>query len=138
MIDLYISFDGKIPSTNKLYMYSPRNRSIILTNEARKFKTQTYQYLKDRYKSIDVADYKGKYLNLFIAIIMKSNWESRDLSNIIKAVEDTVFEFLGLNDNKVIEIASRKYYRPNSSKEYLNVKLTISDLNLSKYADDKS
>lgn len=49
------------------------------------------------------------YLEVSIAIVMKQSFNKRDLDNTLKHSLDAVFQYLNINDSRVVSIHCRKY-----------------------------
>ena len=117
----------RIPSVNSLYAYNPKTKAKYLTKEGSLYKERlkqqlqlktvnlSNQFIDDSIKLIEKnvvteKDFKNKSIayDLHIIFYLNSGLLSRDTSNLIKATEDAIFEYLSLNDNRVCHISSEK------------------------------
>jgi Holliday junction resolvase RusA-like endonuclease len=64
---------------------------------------------------------------------MKKSYGRRDLDNLNKLVQDGIFQFLGVNDSRVVSLNIEKYNRSGGSYEFIIVKLTPSKIDINKY-----
>lgn len=117
----------KIPSVNSLYSYNPKTKSKYLTKEGRLYKERLKQSLQ--YKTTNLSnqfindstslienglatekDFRNKMIayDLHVIFFLNSGILTRDTSNLIKATEDAIFEYLGINDSRVFHISSEK------------------------------
>lgn len=67
------------------------------------------------------------YFNMTVQYVINKSFGARDLSNMTKLQEDILFRHLELNDSRNIEIHTYKSYLPESSEEYIMVKLAKSN-----------
>lgn len=124
-IELTINVN-KIPSVNKLYGYNPISKRKFLLKEGKMFKNQMYREMYEKtidkkYKIDPKKNIKSKF-----TFYLKENFNRRDLSNMVKAAEDSVFEFFKLNDNRVIKSTIEKKMQCKEKKhETIEVKLTL-------------
>ena len=52
---------------------------------------------------------------------------------MIKATQDAIFKFLGVDDNRIYHGEQRKWDRSNGEKEFIRVKLESSELDITKF-----
>jgi len=55
--------------------------------------------------------------------VFKQSFLKRDLDNTLKCLIDGIFEYLGLNDSRVLDNRNKKLFCPQASVEYLKVRL---------------
>lgn len=124
----------EFPSTNRLYGINSRTKVVYTLPEVARFKCD----IKDQ---IIIADPK-KYCDWIVpnanyridfSFILKKNFWIRDIDNMIKVVQDAIFECLDVNDSRIIEHHNYKNIRDNSEYEYLIVRLSISDYDYTQF-----
>jgi hypothetical protein len=117
----------KIPSVNSLYAYNPRTKSKYLTKDGKLYKDRlkqqlqlqtvnlSNQFIDDSVNIIKDGvvterDFKKKMIayDLHVIFFLNSGILSRDTSNLIKATEDAIFEYLDMNDSRVFHISLEK------------------------------
>lgn len=98
------------PSINRLYIWSGRRR--ILSDAGRRFKAEFYQLLKAFDPPTYTAD-DGLCLRLwFFFPVVNAGWKTgkagkykrRDVSNLIKVVEDVVAAYLEIDDKQFLHL----------------------------------
>lgn len=137
----------KIPSVNSLYAYNPRTKSKYLTKEGKLYKERlkqqlqlqtinlSNQFIDDSVNLIkngivSEKDFKKKMIayDLHVIFFLNSGMLSRDTSNLIKATEDALFEYLDMNDSRVFHISSEKIlndvFEKKDDQEMITVILT--------------
>ena len=61
------------------------------------------------------------YLEVSVAIIMKQSFNKRDLDNTLKHSLDAIFQYLNINDSRIISINCRKYLNSGIPNEAMLV-----------------
>lgn len=133
-IKVLVEFEGKIPSVNSMYM-PKRGGGKYLAPEARLFKDTVKSQLarlvnKDEY---DFIKDPNATFSLSLEFIIKGGFTRRDSSNMIKATEDSVFEYLEMNDSRVVQSEQTKYNRQGGNKEFILIILKPSSIDVNKY-----
>jgi Holliday junction resolvase RusA-like endonuclease len=132
-MQILLEFNGiEIPSVNSIYL--PRKGGgKYLSPQASEFKNVLQRQLGvlspeviENLKSIPLY-------HLNIEYVMKKSYGRRDLDNLNKLVQDGIFQFLGVNDSRVVSLNIEKYNRSGGSYEFIIVKLTPSKIDINKY-----
>jgi Holliday junction resolvase RusA-like endonuclease len=115
------------PSVNQLYGINTRSKTVYLLSHVVKFQGE----IKDQIILTDpkshcpwINNNNVYYIN-FTFILNHSFW-SRDLDNMLKTVQDCVFNSLNVNDSRVIEHHNYKNFKPGDY-EYLIMKVGLSN-----------
>lgn len=126
----------EFPSTNRLYGINSKTKVIYTLPEVARFKSD----IKDQIILTDPKRHcwwitpNANYCVEFSFIIKKNFW-TRDIDNMIKVVQDAIFECLDVNDSRIIEHHNYKNIRNNSEFEYLIVRLSISNYDYTQFND---
>lgn len=67
--------------------------------------------------------------------VINQSMYRRDLDNCIKMFQDSLFEWLELNDSIIVELHAYKFFTPSSDMEYIIATLEPSELNISAYEE---
>lgn len=115
---LQICVPGLPPSVNKLYA-TVRGRRVK-SRESRLYQTQVAHIARQAamitYGTHDLSSLRGRPLR-FGMLVLRPSWRAKsgsklyvrpDLSNFIKACEDSVISALGLDDSAVVELIATK------------------------------
>jgi len=128
MKEIKLFIPGSPMSANKLYTRQRYNRrKVILTNEARSYKTGVWLYLEENYKK-EARELKNYFKTLptrlaEIEIFSSDNWftkeskpKKKDVQNQTKALVDTVFDFFGLDDSLIFDHRVKKVHTLKKDK----------------------
>jgi len=110
--------DATIPSVNSIYM--PRKGGG--------------RYMAPQDESIIEEMKKIPLYHLHIEYVLKQGSGRRDLDNMNKLVQDALFQYLGVNDARVVSLNIEKYAREGGSMEFILIKLTETEIDINKYA----
>jgi Holliday junction resolvase RusA-like endonuclease len=132
-MQILLEFNGiEIPSVNSIYL--PRKGGgKYLSPQASEFKNVLQRQLGVLNPEV-IENLKAIPLyHLHIEYVMKKSYGRRDLDNLNKLVQDGIFQFLGVNDSRVVSLNIEKYNRSGGSYEFIIVKLTPSKIDINKY-----
>jgi Holliday junction resolvase RusA-like endonuclease len=132
-MQILLEFNGiEIPSVNSIYL--PRKGGgKYLSPQASEFKNVLQRQLGVLSPEV-IENLKAIPLyHLHIEYVMKKSYGRRDLDNLNKLVQDGIFQFLGVNDSRVVSLNIEKYNRSGGSYEFIIVKLTPSKIDINKY-----
>jgi Holliday junction resolvase RusA-like endonuclease len=132
-MQILLEFNGiEIPSVNSIYL--PRKGGgKYLSRQASEFKNVLQRQLGVLNPEV-IENLKAIPLyHLHIEYVMKKSYGRRDLDNLNKLVQDGIFQFLGVNDSRVVSLNIEKYNRSGGSYEFIIVKLTPSKIDINKY-----
>lgn len=108
----------KLQSVNKMYV---RTKSgMTMSPEARSFKMEVMKQVRRQLPKRLPFD-RDDVLKLSLHFLLKERFFNRDTSNFIKLIEDTIFDELGINDARNIELDCRKSFIKGSKNEYIKV-----------------
>lgn len=114
----------KLPSVNKMYV---RTRTgMTLSNEVRSFKTNISKQTKSQLPK-RLPFERNDVFKISIQFILKDRFFMRDTDNMLKMLIDAIFEELGINDSRVVEIDAKKSFRKASRNEYIKVTIEKSE-----------
>lgn len=119
----------KFPSVNNLYetnRYGARFMRPEVSHMKWMIKEQIIKSDPKKYCDWISPDIPYKVTYNFI---LKSSLWKRDTDNMIKVMQDGIFESLNVNDARIVEIHGYKSYR-NSDHEYLIIRLGRSSYNV--------
>jgi Holliday junction resolvase RusA-like endonuclease len=114
-----VSYDH-IPSVNNAY--KAHGYKKYLTPEAAEFKTTIKNCLMNlqcNWSEIYPWMYWDHYLEVEVHALFNTNFEKRDIDNILKLSLDAFHEWLEIDDSYNLVVTARKFYVPSSPKEYL-------------------
>ena len=125
----------KLTSVNRLYV---RTRSgMTMSPEARDFKKEVTKQVRHQLpKNLPFGRYD--VIKLSLHFLLKERFFNRDTSNFIKLVEDTIFDELGVNDARNIELDCRKSILKNSKHEYIKVTIEKSNFDYDYFNRDEN
>lgn len=118
MFNAIIKYPNKIPSINNMYL-ARRGGGRYLNPDVSDFKSKVKidiikqgmaDYFKDK---INIA------LELELIIVFKYRFWVRDVSNTIKALEDTIAEVIKVDDKHNIRVSIRKIFNDKDDFEYI-------------------
>ena len=115
-----VSYDH-IPSINTAYT-PRRGGGLMLSDEARQYKTTIKNCLWAL--NVDWATeypwmYDDPWLSLDIHFLFNTSFDMRDCDNCIKQTVDALSEWSEINDRNILSISAKKFYIPESPKEYV-------------------
>lgn len=131
--ELTLMFDlSYIPSFNSMYVHK-------WTSDGRFIKHRSSTVIKltgdmesqlDEIWSEDLAPWfwkrNDKYYSLTVQPLFKQGFETRDLDNINKVIQDVIFDYFEVNDSRVIENHMYKSSFKHSDREFLIIKISES------------
>ena len=114
----------KILSVNALYnakmtwVNGRQVATIYKTGEAK----QTEAYIREQVERLNVPVNhpwvnKNTLFKMTIKVVFKSGFQSRDLDNVLKLIQDGIFRGLDINDSHVVSIVADKVLFPDISEE---------------------
>lgn len=117
-------YSKKIPSVNSMYGVNRKTGGKYLMKEPKEFKESFKDSLGKLEVNPELFSKKDDYnLSMNFAI---NNFNSRDLTNMIKISEDSLFEYIDVNDSRNVE---GHFYKTHLSQGF---KEEITTINLSK------
>jgi len=115
----------KIPSTNTLYKIGHGRRKYLLKNPViHEFQEIVTTLVKaSELNAINDLAVAGVEL-MDVTCSLKSQFERRDCTNLVKSLEDAIASAIGVNDNRTLEFRIRK--QPSSTDfESINIAVTV-------------
>lgn len=101
-------FDFEPVSVNKMYVNLKGQARRFMSKEGREFKAKVADYVQAQIKTEEIEALVGKPLTLFADVSLPS-WmlkdgkriRRKDLDNVIKGLQDSIFEVLQQVDEKI-------------------------------------
>lgn len=119
------------PSSNNIYIKHPKGKGRILSHEARTFKIRAMRQIQDEggVSFIKLTQNVPYRLHLVVFFdqteVAKSSVGARykkiDLSNMIKLIEDTLAEAVGLDDSHNFQLFLEKHCDPKHPGMYVSL-----------------
>ena len=103
---------------------------------AKSFKERIINQLNMQDDSIIEEMKKIPLYHLHIEYVLKQGSGRRDLDNMNKLVQDALFQYLGVNDARVVSLNIEKYAREGGRMEFILIKLSETEIDINKYAGD--
>lgn len=123
----------EFPSVNNQYGINTHSKSVFLLPHVRKFINElTDQLVISDPKSLCPWILPSGVYFLRIYFIIKREFWSRDVDNMVKVTQDTIFRNLNLNDSHIVESHHYKCFNPGDY-EYLIVKVGLTDFNYQQF-----
>ena len=122
----------KIPSVNAMYL-NRRSGGKRLSPDAQEFKADLLLKLSNSSlkKNLLINENRGYILHI-VYVLQKKSFLRRDLDNLNKATIDSIFNYLGINDSRLIELHTYKK-GSDTNEEFDFIKLRIEAGNPIKY-----
>lgn len=130
LLETGLVFEQKIPSLNSMYKWG-RGGKVYKVKEACIYQELIIRQLKEKFPDIDVKDVPR--FKLTLDFVLANGIGRRDYDNMIKATQDAIFKFLGVDDNRIYHGEQRKWDRSNGEKEFIRVKLESSELDITQF-----
>lgn len=130
LLETGLVFEQKIPSLNSMYKWG-RGGKVYKVKEACLYQELIIRQLKEKFPDIDVKDVPR--FKLTLDFVLANGIGRRDYDNMIKATQDAIFKFLGVDDNRIYHGEQRKWDRSNGEKEFIRVKLESSELDITQF-----
>lgn len=130
LLETGLVFEQKIPSLNSMYKWG-RGGKVYKVKEACVYQELIIRQLKEKFPDIDVKDIPR--FKLTLDFVLANGIGRRDYDNMIKATQDAIFKFLGVDDNRIYHGEQRKWDRSNGEKEFIRVKLESSELDITQF-----
>ena len=130
LLETGLVFEQKIPSLNSMYKWG-RGGKVYKVKEACVYQELIMRQLKEKFPDIDVKDVPR--FKLTLDFVLANGIGRRDYDNMIKATQDAIFKFLGVDDNRIYHGEQRKWDRSNGEKEFIRVKLESSELDITQF-----
>lgn len=108
-----------------------RGGKVYKVKEACVYQELIIRQLKEKFPDIDVKDIPR--FKLTLDFVLANGIGRRDYDNMIKATQDAIFKFLGVDDNRIYHGEQRKWDRSNGEKEFIRVKLESSELDITQF-----
>lgn len=125
----------EFPSVNNMYGINTRSKVVYTLDHVHYFKMQ----LKDQIVFTDPKDHcpwiaTNQVYYLALIFMLKHGFWRRDLDNMIKSTQDAIFQCLGINDARIIELHNYKNeLSSDSPSEYLIIKVGLSNYQYNKF-----
>lgn len=130
LLETGLVFEQKIPSLNSMYKWG-RGGKVYKVKEACVYQELIIRQLKEKFPDIDVKDVPR--FKLTLDFVLANGIGRRDYDNMIKATQDAIFKFLGVDDNRIYHGEQRKWDRSNGEKEFIRVKLESSEMDITQF-----
>ena len=130
LLETGLVFEQKIPSLNSMYKWG-RGGKVYKVKEACVYQELIIRQLREKFPDIDVKDVPR--FKLTLDFVLANGIGRRDYDNMIKATQDAIFKFLGVDDNRIYHGEQRKWDRTNGEKEFIRVKLESSELDITQF-----
>lgn len=130
LLETGLVFEQKIPSLNSMYKWG-RGGKVYKVKEACVYQELIIRQLREKFPDIDVKDVPR--FKLTLDFVLANGIGRRDYDNMIKATQDAIFKFLGVDDNRIYHGEQRKWDRSNGEKEFIRVKLESSELDITQF-----
>ena len=130
LLETGLVFEQKIPSLNSMYKWG-RVGKVYKVKEACVYQELIIRQLREKFPDIDVKDVPR--FKLTLDFVLANGIGRRDYDNMIKATQDAIFKFLGVDDNRIYHGEQRKWDRSNGEKEFIRVKLESSELDITQF-----
>jgi hypothetical protein len=130
LLETGLVFEQKIPSLNSMYKWG-RGGKVYKVKEACVYQELIIRQLREKFPDIDVKDIPR--FKLTLDFVLANGIGRRDYDNMIKATQDAIFKFLGVDDNRIYHGEQRKWDRSNGEKEFIRVKLESSELDITQF-----
>ena len=129
-VRLIFRVDDRIPSVNSIYQVNRKSGCLYKTPLANKI----YQEIQKQITLSGVTDFMPEftkdrqYFKTTYQFVVRYGLNSRDLSNMLKLVEDAIHRKLGIDDHSVIELNCVKSLMTNTSRsEFIIFEILPSD-----------
>lgn len=131
-----------LPSINSMYGYDTKSKQVYKENWVHGVEKQIQTYLKytvpkHKFKfvqnKVKFRCYYEFFLKTLYEPISQGTTKSRDVDNLIKAIEDAIFRFFGVDDHWVLELVARKHISPSVRSEYVAFTIEVSDYDPSSF-----
>lgn len=127
IISVRVESDIAIPSTNEHKLPTRRGNKVWLYKnpEVHKFQYHIESKLYEAGLAVQFKDLKVDYISeVKFGFHIKSNYNRRDTSNMIKLIEDALVTVIGVDDSKYKRIIAEKFHT-NNEKESIEITITI-------------
>lgn len=112
----------RIPSVNELYLFNKTTGEVYKNPEVARTIDQIRTFMADNY-SLNYFRGLNRQSRVQISydFIVKKSVLRRDVSNMIKCIQDIVTRYIGIDDSQVISLYARKSFKKDLILEYVNV-----------------
>lgn len=121
-IKMIFQIDDRIPSVNQIYQV---NRKTGVTYKS-PLANKIYQEIQKQITLSGVVDFMPNFIKDRVwfktsyQFLVRYGFETRDLSNMLKLVEDAIHRKIGIDDHSVIELSCVKsLFNNNSRAEFI-------------------
>lgn len=117
-IRLLLVINDRIPSVNSIYQFNRKTGVTYKTPLANKI----YQEIQSQITLSGICDFMPTFIKdrcwykTTYQFVVRYGLETRDLSNMLKLVEDAIHRKLGIDDHSVIELNCVKSLMNNNSR----------------------
>ena len=117
-IKLLLRVDDRIPSVNSIYQV---NRKTGVTYKS-PLANKIYQEIQSQMTLSGISDFMPEFINgrkyfrTKYQFVIRYGLNTRDLSNMLKLVEDAIHRKLGIDDHSVIELSCVKSFMGNETR----------------------
>lgn len=117
-IKLLLKIDDRIPSVNSIYQVNRKSGVLYRSPLA----TKIYQEIQSQITLSGICDFMPiftkdrKWYKTTYQFVVRYGLDTRDLSNMLKLVEDAIHRKLGIDDHSVIELNCVKSLMTNNSR----------------------
>lgn len=117
-----------IPSVNNMYNYDPNSHQIFKEGWIHNLERYIRSYLRshliqNKFKFVTNGTKFRCYYDFFLKTLYEPRGvgtvRSRDVDNLIKSIEDSIFRYFKVDDHWVTELYARKHNLPMASNEYV-------------------
>lgn len=128
-IKLLFRVEDRIPSVNSIYEFNRKNGAIHKSTAANKI----YSVIQSQISLSGVLDlipafvHGEPYFKTSYQFVIRYGLRSRDLSNMLKLVEDAIHRKLGIDDFRVIELNAFKSFIGDSQYEFIIFEISKTD-----------
>lgn len=120
--------DLTIPSVNYIYKPGKTKQGRLYLRKDTKVKKFQEEFIEKGEKTdlAKIRDMEIDTFECFLTFYIKKRFWTRDVSNMVKAVEDAIVEIIGVDDSRVTDICGRKRM-VKSSVESIGVELILKE-----------
>lgn len=130
LLETALVFDNKIPSLNSMYKWG-RGGKVYKVREVYLYQDQIIKQLTEKFPNLNVKHVPR--FKLTLDFVLADGIGRRDYDNMIKATQDAIFSFLGVDDNRIYHGEQRKWDRSDGSKEFIRIILEDTEMDISKF-----
>lgn len=131
-----------IPSVNNMYGYDCKSHQVYKEQWIHGMEWYIKDFLrkhiiKSKFNFVKNGNKFKCYYDFFLRTLYEPKGpgavRSRDVDNLIKSIEDSIFRYFGVDDHWVVELIARKHKIPNNGTEYVAFTIEQSDYDTSSF-----